>query len=146
VTTSGNGSFTLLGDGSFDYTPNSGFAGVDSFSYQAHDGTILGNTVTVSLTVNAVSAGPNLSHGSLTSVVSSWQTVTLGNSYTSMVVVATPRYNTGSGPGVVRINNVTAIIECVKRRQTRRRRSRHNTGDRDDRIFGHRSDAKRVPT
>ena len=63
----------------------------------------------VMVTVEAAPAsGPNLSHGDIASVGSSWQTVTLGKSYTSMVVVATPRYNDGSGPGVVRIDNVTA--------------------------------------
>ncbi len=61
VTTTGKGSLTLGSDGSFDYTPDPGFVGSDSFSYQANDGSIGGNTVTVSLTVNAVSVGPNLS-------------------------------------------------------------------------------------
>lgn len=55
----------------------------------------------------AASAGPNLSHGNLLSVGSTWQTVTLGKTYSSMVVVATPRYNTGSAPGVVRVQNAS---------------------------------------
>ncbi len=62
----------------------------------------------VDVTIEAAASGPNLSHGELASVGSSWQTVTLSKSYTSMVVVATPRYNSGSGPGVVRIDNVTS--------------------------------------
>ena len=57
--------------------PTPGFVGSDSFSYQADDGTTGGNTVTVTLTVNAVSVGPNLSHGEVASVGDSWQTVTL---------------------------------------------------------------------
>ena len=65
-------------------------------------------TDTVDVTMEAAASGPNLSHGEIASVGSSWQTVTLSKSYTSMVVVATPRYNSGSGPGVVRIDNVTA--------------------------------------
>ncbi|PAY17842.1 hypothetical protein CKO51_19305 [Rhodopirellula sp. SM50] len=105
VTTTGSGSLTLGSDGSFDYTPDPGFVGSDSFSYQVDDGSIAGNTVTVTLTVNAVSAGPNLSHGEVVNVGDSWQTVTLATSYTSMVVIATPRYNSGSGPGVVRIRD-----------------------------------------
>ncbi len=103
VTTTGNGSLTLGSDGSFDYTPDPGFVGSDSFSYEADDGTTSGNIVTVSLTVNPVTSGPNLSHGEVASVGDTWQTVSLPTSYTSMVVIATPRYNTGSGPGVARI-------------------------------------------
>lgn len=104
-----NGSLTLATDGSFTYSPNPGFIGADSFTYRAEDPSgLLSAPVTVSLTVNAVAAGPNLSHGSLETVGSDWQTVTLSKSYTSMVVVATPRYNSGSGPGVVRVRNVTA--------------------------------------
>ena len=41
-------------------------------------------------------------------MTSNWQTVTVPNSYNSMVVVATPRYDVGSGPGVARIRNVTS--------------------------------------
>jgi VCBS repeat-containing protein len=107
ITTTGNGSLSLASDGSFDYTPDAGFFGSDSFSYQVGDSMIGGNTVTVSLTVNAVASGPNLSHGEVTSVASSWQTVNLPTSYTSMVVIATPRYNSGSGPGVARVRNAT---------------------------------------
>ncbi|MEM6688402.1 MAG: Ig-like domain-containing protein [Planctomycetota bacterium] len=104
-----SGSLTLNVDGSFSYTPTAGFVGNDSFVYQAVDTSGVGsNEVPVSLQVDAVAAGPNLSHGVLGAVGSNWQTVSLGKSYTSMIVVATPRYNDGSGPGVVRIDNVTS--------------------------------------
>ncbi len=42
-----NGSVTLNPDGSFTYEPDPGFAGQDSFTYQAHDGTQGSNTATV---------------------------------------------------------------------------------------------------
>jgi hypothetical protein len=77
VTTTGNGSLTLGSDGSFDYTPDPGFVGSDSFSYQAGDGTISGNIFTVSPAVNPVTSGPNLSHGEVASVGDAWQTVNL---------------------------------------------------------------------
>ena len=77
VTTTGNGSLTLGSDGSFDYTPDPGFVGSDSFSYQADDGTIGGNTVTVSLTVNAVSPVQICPTAKSTSVGNTWQTVNL---------------------------------------------------------------------
>jgi hypothetical protein len=45
-----NGSVTLGSDGSFTYTPDPGFVGTDSFTYQAFDGTDAA-TATVSITV-----------------------------------------------------------------------------------------------
>lgn len=71
-------------------------------------------TDAVTVTVEAATTGPNLSHGNVASVGSSWQTVSLGTSYGSAVIVATPRYNIGSGPGVVRISNVTATTFDVR--------------------------------
>ncbi len=46
-----SGSIALSSDGSFDYTPNAGFVGTDSFSYWASDGTTLSNVATVTLTI-----------------------------------------------------------------------------------------------
>lgn len=45
-------SFALHADGSFDYTPAVDYAGADSFTYRASDGTTPSNTVTVNLTVH----------------------------------------------------------------------------------------------
>jgi hypothetical protein len=47
-----NGALTLAADGSFTYTPNNGFLGVDSFTYCASDGFTTGNTATASITVS----------------------------------------------------------------------------------------------
>lgn len=57
-TTSANGTLTLNPDGSFSYTPNTGFVGMDSFTYQATDGLTNGNTATVTITVNGVNSPP----------------------------------------------------------------------------------------
>ena len=46
-----NGVLVLNSDGSFNYTPNADFVGVDSFTYQANDDTDNSNEVTVTLTV-----------------------------------------------------------------------------------------------
>jgi len=46
-----HGTLTLNADGSFTYTPAAHFAGSDSFTYHAFDGTDYSNTVTVSITV-----------------------------------------------------------------------------------------------
>ncbi|MEL6565489.1 MAG: tandem-95 repeat protein, partial [Pseudomonadota bacterium] len=48
-----NGTLTLNSDGSFDYTPDAGFSGTDSFTYFANDGTEDSDTaatVTISVT------------------------------------------------------------------------------------------------
>ena len=58
VTDVSNGSLTLNPDGSFSYTPDLNFNGVDSFSYTANDGTVDGNTVTVTLNVAAQNDAP----------------------------------------------------------------------------------------
>ena len=51
-------SFQLNPDGSFSYTPTSGFTGVDTFSYQATDGQIAGDIRTVTITVLNPTATP----------------------------------------------------------------------------------------
>ena len=53
-----HGSLTLNADGSFDYTPDANFNGVDSFTYKANDGAADSNVATVSITVNAVNDAP----------------------------------------------------------------------------------------
>ena len=52
----GSGALTLNADGSFTYIPNAGFSGSDSFTYQANDGALDSNTVTVNITINAGAA------------------------------------------------------------------------------------------
>jgi VCBS repeat-containing protein len=46
-----HGTLTLNPDGSFTYTPESNFCGIDSFTYRANDGTADSNTATVTITV-----------------------------------------------------------------------------------------------
>jgi hypothetical protein len=53
----GNGTAVLNDDGSFTYTPNSGFTGIDTFTYVANDGTADSDTATVTITVTAVGGG-----------------------------------------------------------------------------------------
>jgi serine protease AprX len=52
------GSLTLQANGSFVYAPNSGFAGTDSFSYRAFDGTLYSASATVAITVQAANKPP----------------------------------------------------------------------------------------
>ena len=53
-----NGQLTLNPDGTFTYTPNPNFNGVDSFTYKADDGEDESNVATVTITVNAVNDAP----------------------------------------------------------------------------------------
>ena len=58
VTGPSHGSLTVNANGSFSYTPAADYAGADSFSYRASDGTLTSNVATVTLTVTAVNDAP----------------------------------------------------------------------------------------
>ena len=51
ATNATNGTVTLNADGSFDYTPNPGFIGVDTFTYMATNGTTTSSAATVTINV-----------------------------------------------------------------------------------------------
>ncbi|WP_348223492.1 Ig-like domain-containing protein [Luteolibacter sp.] len=54
----GHGTLTLNANGSFTYTPTSGYFGPDSFTYRANNGFLNSNVVTASITVNEVIPPP----------------------------------------------------------------------------------------
>jgi len=56
-----NGTLQLNSDGSFTYTPNAGFTGTDTFTYQANDGTTNSGPITVTIQVNAAANTPPVS-------------------------------------------------------------------------------------
>jgi VCBS repeat-containing protein len=59
VTNAANGNVVLNADGSFVYTPNANFVGLDTFTYSARDaGTTASNVVTVTLRVSESSDAP----------------------------------------------------------------------------------------
>jgi hypothetical protein len=53
-----NGTLVMNSNGSFSYTPNSGFTGSDSFTYNAFDGTDESNSATVIINVTVNSTTP----------------------------------------------------------------------------------------
>jgi hypothetical protein len=55
-------SFGLNPNGSFNYTPNPNFYGLDTFTYKANDGAIDGNTATVTITVIPISDTPSVTN------------------------------------------------------------------------------------
>ncbi|MEO7098263.1 MAG: DUF642 domain-containing protein [Luteolibacter sp.] len=66
-----HGSVTLNPNGSFTYTPTSGYNGADSFTYHDNDGTSNSNIATVSITVSALANGA-LANGSFESGEAGW--------------------------------------------------------------------------
>jgi hypothetical protein len=53
VSGTANGTLTLNPNGSFSYVPKAGFTGSDSFTYQASDGALPSQSVTVTLTISS---------------------------------------------------------------------------------------------
>ena len=58
VTATQHGTISLSEDGSFNYVPTKNFSGLDTFVYQAHDGTIASAPCTVTILVSAVNDPP----------------------------------------------------------------------------------------
>ncbi len=100
VTDVSNGTLTLNSDGTFSYTHDGTETTTDSFTYKANDGTVDGNTVTVSITISPVNDAPvavadaiNVTEGgTATSLVSTDNSVldndtdAEGNSLTAILV------------------------------------------------------------
>ena len=54
LTSPAHGAVTLNANGSFTYTPTTGFSGSDSFTYKANNGSVDSNSATVALTVKGL--------------------------------------------------------------------------------------------
>jgi parallel beta-helix repeat protein len=52
-----HGTLNLASDGSFTFTPDSGFTGADSFTYRAGSGSLVSNIATVTITIQSAPAG-----------------------------------------------------------------------------------------
>ena len=59
VGTAANGSVAINADGTLTYTPNAGFSGSDSFTYDVSDGNGGSHSATVTVTVNPVAPPPS---------------------------------------------------------------------------------------
>ena len=70
-TTVSHGTLTLNPNGSFTYTPTSGYQGSDSFSYHANDGNTDSSVATVTLTITAYGS-QMLVNGSFESGYTGW--------------------------------------------------------------------------
>ena len=66
LTGTSNGTVSLLGDGSFSYTPNANFNGSDSFTYLVSDGNGGSDTGTVNILVSPSNDAPTVGDASFT--------------------------------------------------------------------------------
>ena len=70
VSTVGHGTLSFAANGSFTYTPTSGYVGPDAFTYRVNDGQDWSSNATVNLTVTPPPNQPPVANGDLYSVVS----------------------------------------------------------------------------
>ncbi|BDS07033.1 hypothetical protein NT6N_20730 [Oceaniferula spumae] len=102
-----NGAVVDNGDGTFTYTPSTGFTGADSFTYSVTNATGNVHTSTIPVTVIAAANDPKLVSFDGYAEGGNWTTINLEQSYTSMVVVAQPMVGAGSPPLATRIRNAS---------------------------------------
>lgn len=88
-----HGSVTLAADGSFTYTPDAGYFGTDSFTYEASDGEATSAATTVTITVTEVDDPPPAA--TPTTVTGTATAVTYGRTGSVKVTVA-PATATGA--------------------------------------------------
>ncbi|MDP3468944.1 MAG: Ig-like domain-containing protein, partial [Daejeonella sp.] len=79
VTDPANGTLTLNSNGSFTYVHNNGTSTSDSFTYKVNDGIVDGNSVTVSITINASNTPPVIVDIPKTGVIDQPVTFTAGD-------------------------------------------------------------------
>ena len=70
-----HGSLSFFSDGSFEYIPNNGFHGYDSFSYQAYDGQAGSNIANVTIFVSDVNEPPMAYNDSYSVAEDNWLNV-----------------------------------------------------------------------
>ncbi|MFC4992456.1 cadherin domain-containing protein [Rubritalea tangerina] len=107
ITSPANGAIVDNGDGTFTYTPNNGFTGDDNVQYTVNNGTGNNFTKEIKISVNAAASHPVLESGDTHASTTGWTTVTLDQSFSSMVVVAQPILPDGVAPVVTRIRNAS---------------------------------------
>jgi hypothetical protein len=103
-----NGSLTLNADGSFGYTPNPDFNGIDSFTYVASNGSAQSAAATVVITVNPVNDAPVASaDGPYLGIVGS--PVTLDGSASSDVEGSPLTYRWSFGDGTTLVTSTSTV-------------------------------------
>ena len=98
-----NGTLTLNDNGTFTYTHDGSETSSDSFTYKPNDGSVDGNTVTVSISITAVNdapvamdaAGTGSEGGTATAVLSATDVDSSDPSLFQFEIVTSPAYMTG---------------------------------------------------
>jgi RHS repeat-associated protein len=98
VSGASHGTLTLdsNGDGGFSYTPNTGFYGSDSFTYEASDSVATSTPATVTITVNLVLNQPSVTNATTTD-----------NTQTTSGLVITPNSADTASVTNLQITNIT---------------------------------------
>lgn len=105
-----HGILTLNSDGSFAYTPNTGFVGSDSFQYQANDGH--GNTATATVTIIVNKGGSVVTLSSSPNPSNVGQQVTFTATISPSTATGTVAFNNGTAPlGTVTISGGVASLD-----------------------------------
>jgi hypothetical protein len=86
---------TVTTEGTFTYSPNSGYVGTDSFTFTANDGDVNSDAATVTITVNAPVPAPAITRLS-TLVGRPGRVVTIDGQYFTGVTGV--KFNTTSVP------------------------------------------------
>ena len=106
----GDGATSTAQNPSHDY----GDEGTYSVTLTVTDNDGTSDSVSQNVAVSEAPAGPQLRVGIVTAETDAWTTVTLDRSYSSMVVVAIPNYDSSSPPMVPRIRNASGTSFEVK--------------------------------
>ncbi|MEO5914515.1 MAG: Ig-like domain-containing protein [Luteolibacter sp.] len=102
----GHGALTLNANGGFTYTPTGGYAGPDTFTYHANDGSLDSNTATVSLTVTAPGVTA-LVNGSFENGFTGWTTT--GN----LAIESSSPYTATDGNKLVGFNGANLTPNAI---------------------------------
>jgi Ca2+-binding RTX toxin-like protein len=97
VSSTTNGTLAFRPDGSFDYTPNSGFQGIDTFTYRASDGiTHSASVATVTLKVGNQAPIVNLGTASTPTYVENAAPITIASSNATVADEDSTNFETGT--------------------------------------------------
>ena len=102
-------SFALNADGSFSYTPTSGYSGSDSFTYKANDGLADSNVATVNLTINAVNQPP-VNHLPAAQSTNEDTTLTLSSGNGNAISISDPDAGSGAMKETLSVSHGTLSL------------------------------------
>lgn len=104
-----DGTLVMNADGSFTYTPDANFCGIDDFTYKANDGSLLSSTQTVTITVTCVNDAPTANAQNVTTA----ENAAVSDTLVAADVDGNPlSYATTSSPthGTLTLNSTTGAF------------------------------------